>query len=122
VNAAASEAFSRQLRLTRASDFQQVFNNNFRRGDACITLLIGRIAGDRPRLGFAIARKQIPSAVRRNQLKRLFRESFRKNQYRLPPRDMVVMVRRQILEKETAEIRATLEQHWNSIIEQCANS
>ena len=122
MNEAVSESFSRQLRLTRAIDFQQVFKNNFRRGDASITILIGRKAGDRPRLGFAIARKQISTAVKRNQLKRLFRESFRRNQYRLPPRDMVVMVRREILERETAQIRAELEQHWNSIIEQCANS
>jgi ribonuclease P protein component len=121
VDSAVSESFSRQLRLTRAIDFQQVFKNNFRRGDASITILIGKKAGDRPRLGFAIARKQVPTAVKRNQLKRLFRESFRKNQHRLPPRDMVVMVRRDILEKETAQIRAALEQHWNSIIEQCEN-
>ena len=122
VDDTASESFPRQLRLTRANDFQQVFKNNIRRGDASLTILIGKKAGDRPRLGFAIARKQVPTAVARNRLKRLFRESFRRNQHRLPPRDMVIMVRREILSKGTAQIRAALEQHWNSIIEQCANS
>ena len=119
---AASESFPRQLRLTRANDFQRVFKNNIRRGDASITILIGKQAGDRPRLGFAIARKQVPTAVKRNRLKRLFRESFRRNQHRLPPRDVVIMVRREILDRDTAQIRAALEQHWNSIIEQCAKS
>ena len=117
-----SESFPRQLRLTRAIDFQQVFKNNIRRGDAHITILVGKKTGDCPRLGFAIARKQVPKAVQRNTLKRMFRESFRKNRHRLPPRDMVVMVKRGILVIEPARIRAALEQHWDSIIEQCENS
>ncbi len=117
-----SESFPRRLKLTRAIDFQQVFKNNIRRSDAWMTILVAKNPGDCPRLGFAIARKQIPRAVKRNALKRLFRESFRRNQHRLPARDMVVMVRREILAAEPAEIRKALEQHWNSIIKQCENS
>ena len=118
----AGESFPVRLRLTRASDFQQVFKNNFRRRDNCLTILVGNKAGSEPRLGFAIARKQVPRAVRRNALKRLFRESFRKNRYRLPPRDMVIMVRTEILSLPPAEIRNRLERHWNGIIEQCEKS
>jgi ribonuclease P protein component len=117
-----SESFPRSLRLTRAIDFQQVFKSNNRRSDAGITILIGNSAGACPRLGFAIARKQIQKAVQRNILKRLFRESFRKNQHRLPSRDMVIMVRREILLTERVKLKARLEQHWNSIIKQCENS
>ena len=117
-----SETFHRSQRLTRAIDFQQVFKNNFRRGDASITILVGKKTGNCPRLGFAIARKQIQSAVKRNALKRLFRESFRRQQHQLPARDLVIMVRREILLNETAQIRATMDQHWNSIIKTCENS
>jgi len=117
-----SESFPRRLRLTRAVDFQQVFKNNIRRSDACITILVANKSGECPRLGFAIARKQVPTAVKRNVLKRLFRESFRRNQFRLPARDMVIMVRREILAAKPAEIRTALDQHWNSIIKQCENS
>lgn len=119
---AAGESFPRRLRLTRAIDFQQVFKNNIRRGDECITILVGTLKGENPRLGFAIARKQVARAVKRNALKRLFRESFRKNRHRLPARDMVIMVRREILEAGPAQIRARLERHWDSIIEQCEKS
>ncbi|CAD7846713.1 MAG: hypothetical protein [Olavius algarvensis Gamma 3 endosymbiont] len=52
----------------------------------------------------------------------MFRESFRRNQHRLPARDMVIMVRREILEVEPAKIRNALDQHWNSIIKQCEKS
>lgn len=119
---AVNESFPRLLRLTRASDYQQVFKNNFRCGDDCITILVGNREGDVPRIGFAIARKQIARAVKRNALKRLFRESFRTNRQRLPARDMVIMVRRQILAQRPAEIRASLQRHWDGIIEQCEKS
>ncbi len=87
-----------------------------------MTILVGANPGKQPRLGFAIARKQVSKAVRRNALKRLFRESFRRNRHRLPPRDMVIMVRREILEAEPVAVREALEQHWNSIIELCEKS
>lgn len=122
VAADASESFPRRLRLTRASEFKQVFQDNFRCADACITILIGRKKGENPRLGFAIARKQVPGAVGRNRLKRLFRESFRKAQHRLPARDLVIMVKRDIVLVGPEKIRAALDQHWNSIIKQCEKS
>ena len=87
-----------------------------------MTILVGTGTGDCPRLGFAIARKQVARAVMRNALKRLFRESFRRNRHRLPARDMVIMVRREILSVRPAELRASLEKHWNGIIEQCEKS
>lgn len=117
-----SESFSRRLRLTQAKEFQRVFNNNFRRGDRWMTILVGKTRGENPRLGFAIARKQVPKAVRRNALKRFFRESFRRNRHRLPSRDMVIMVRREIQDADSPGLRAALDQHWNSIIEQCEKS
>jgi ribonuclease P protein component len=117
-----STAFPRRLRLTRSFEFQQVFKNNTRCADTGMTILVGKRQGESPRLGFAIARKQIPTAVRRNRLKRLFRESFRKAQHRLPAHDLVIMVKREILSSEPEQIRAAVEKHWKSIIRQCEKS
>ena len=116
------ESFPRRLRLVRAAEFRQIFNNNKRVDDASITILVGNSVGAGPRLGFAIARKQIQKAVLRNRFKRIFRESFRKNQHRLPARDMVIMVRRSIMSIDSAQLISNLEEHWNSVIEQCENS
>jgi len=116
------ESFPRQLRLVRAAQFRQIFNNNKRVDDASITILVGNQVGTCPRLGFAIARKQIQKAVLRNRLKRIFRESFRKNQHRLPARDMVIMVRRSIMSIDSAQLISNLDKHWTSVIKQCENS
>ncbi len=115
----AEETFPRQLRLTCADEFRQVFQNNFRQSDAGITILVGKKYGQSPRLGFAIAKKQIPKAVQRNRLKRVFRESFRKNQHRLPTHDMVIMVRRSILNFDRSQLNISLDKHWNGVIKQC---
>ena len=88
-------------------------------GDAGITILVSAHTAENPRIGFAIAKKQIKQAVDRNGLKRIFRESFRRNQHRLPARDLVVMVRKQILLSDSAQLRANLDKHWDSIISRC---
>ena len=115
----ATESFPRQLRLTKADEFRRVFNKNIRLGDSGITLLVSAHISDNPRIGFAIAKKQIKKAVQRNGLKRIFRESFRKNQHRLPPRDLVVMVRKEILLNDSIQLNASLDKHWDSIIKRC---
>ncbi|MCP3687846.1 MAG: ribonuclease P protein component [Gammaproteobacteria bacterium] len=116
------EAFPRRSRLTRAVDFRQVFRKNYRLGDDGITILLGKLPGSTARIGFAIARKQIPKAVQRNRLKRIFRESFRRNHHRLPARDLVIMVRKPILNVEPALLKGCLEKHWNSVIKLCEKS
>ena len=118
-----AESFPRRLRLTTANDFRLVFNDNFRVGDDCITILVKKEESmPEPRLGFAIAKKQIARAVERNRLKRIFRESFRTNQHRLPPNDMVIMVRKNILTIDNVQLLGSLEKHWNYVIKRCAKS
>ncbi|MFT6843137.1 MAG: ribonuclease P protein component [Psychroserpens sp.] len=116
----ASESFQRKSRLTTAADFRHVFSKNLRLSDSGITILIGAHTGEKPRIGFAIAKKQIKKAVHRNGLKRIFRESFRRNQHRLPARDIVVMVRKQILLSDSMQLKASLDKHWNNIINRCS--
>ncbi len=117
------EGFGRERRLTRARDYSQVFADNFRCGDRQFTLLVRQRDDEgSARLGLAVAKKQIRRAVDRNRLKRIIRESFRRNRSSLPPVDIVVMVRRPVLELEQAEIFSRLQRLWHKIIERCENS
>jgi ribonuclease P protein component len=45
------------------------------------------------RLGMAISAKLVRSAVRRNRIRRVIRETFRMHQHRLPAVDLFVVVR-----------------------------
>lgn len=68
-----------------------------------------------PRLGLAIATRTFGSAVARNVVKRLTRESFRINQHELPPVDVMVSARDAARQAQPSDLRASLEKHWKNI-------
>jgi len=71
------------------------------------------------RLGLAIARKHVKTAVARNRIKRLIRESFRHAQHRLSGIDLVVTLRRDASGLSNQEIFQRLEKHWQHIKRLC---
>ncbi len=89
-------------------------------GDALFSVL-GRSNGlGVPRLGLAISVKTAGTAVRRNRIKRAARETFRIIQHDLSGTDVVVMARRGITTRTSAEMRASLEKLFRSISKKCA--
>ena len=73
-----------------------------------------------PRLGLAVSKKAAGCNVRRNELKRLIRESFRHAQSTLPPLDLVVITRHGSRDASGSEMRTSLEGHWRRIVQKCA--
>ena len=71
-----------------------------------------------PRLGLSIATRTFGTAVARNRIKRLTRESFRLNQHSLPPVDVTVSAREAARLAKAADLRSSLELHWKSITQQ----
>jgi ribonuclease P protein component len=72
-----------------------------------------------PRLGLSIATRTFGTAVARNRIKRLTRESFRLNQHSLPPVDVAVSAREAARQASPRELRASLEKHWQAIKQRC---
>jgi ribonuclease P protein component len=68
-----------------------------------------------PRLGLAIATRVFGSAVARNRIKRLARESFRLNQQSLPAVDVPVTALDAARRAAPRELRASLDKHWKTI-------
>jgi ribonuclease P protein component len=49
-----------------------------------------------PRLGIVVGKKNLPSAVDRNALKRIVREAFRERRSVLPPCDIMIRLRQSL--------------------------
>ncbi len=67
------------------------------------------------RLGLAIAKKHVRRAVGRNRIKRLARESFRRQQDTLKGLDIVVLAKPGIEKADNPTLFASLQQHWKRL-------
>lgn len=64
------------------------------------------------RLGLAVGRKNIRSAVDRNRIKRVIRESFRHTQGSLDALDLVVIAKIGAGQARNMELYNALRKHW----------
>lgn len=117
----ASLPFPRELRLLKPGDFSAVFAHPIRIGNRAFTILARANQLSTPRLGLAVAKKQVKRAVDRNLIKRKVRESFRLHQHKLPEFDFVVMVRRDIAHMDRKEIDSAVNHVWRKAIKVCKN-
>lgn len=118
-----TKRFPRRVRLTEAEDYQRVFKGcGYRLNNSWMTVLASPNQQPHPRLGLAISRKVARSAVARNRIKRVIRESFRHWQTRLGPLDIVILGRGGISARTTRELDSSLEKLWLKLIEKCAGS
>jgi ribonuclease P protein component len=101
--------------LHQPAEFRQVRQRGKRFADAFFNLSVLVNQQSCPRLGLAIATRTFGSAVARNRIKRLTRESFRLNQYALPPVDVTVAARDAARLAGSSTLRASLSKHWKSI-------
>lgn len=85
------QTFHRLLRLQTSADFQKVWKTGKRVSVPCLAIISCANKLGYPRLGMNIPKKNIRSAVDRNRLRRLARETFRIRQDKLDSRDIVVI-------------------------------
>lgn len=115
-------SFPRTARLCLPSEFNHVFRNGGRSSDACFVVLACGNGGKSARLGVAVAKKAVAAASQRARIKRVVRESFRLDRSQLPAVDIVVQARGGSAARENAELRASLDWHWQEVIKRCKES
>ena len=112
--------FPSALRLKKPAEYKKVFAKPIKSSDTYFTLLAIRNDFDHPRLGLAIAKKNIRKAVHRNVIKRTVRENFRLQQHNLGNIDIVVLARREAVDAPLELLRKSLEKHWLRLESRCA--
>lgn len=110
--AAENYGFPDECRLKTPADFQKVFVNPVKSTDRYFTLLAVRNDLEHPRLGLAIAKKNVKKAVTRNLIKRTVRENFRLRRQAIKNLDIVVLARREAADASSPILRKSLDRHW----------
>lgn len=98
-------------RLLTAADYRRVFEQpDAKAGQRELLVLARHNTLSHHRLGLAIAKKHVPLAVNRNQIKRIAREQFRHLQSAQPALDIVILTRPGARDATRAGLRKALEQ------------
>lgn len=114
--------FPRRARMAGQQAFANVFAQPAKSSDRYFTVLARANGLAYPRLGLAISRKVARSAVARNRIKRIVRESFRSQQSQLGGLDWVVMGRAGLTAQTNPVLFAALQRHWQRLAPPCAPS
>jgi len=104
-------------KLKHPREYRAVFAHGARIGAGCFLIIAHRNGLDFARLGLGIAKRQVPTAVARNRLKRVIRESFRANAPTLKGYDIVVLARRPASALSKREVREQLSGSWDKVPE-----
>jgi ribonuclease P protein component len=92
----AGESLSASERVRRRPEFERIYNQGARINGRFMTVFVLPNGGNRPRFGVAATRK-LGSAVKRNRVKRLSRELFRRHKV-AAGLDIVIVPRREMLD------------------------
>jgi len=109
--------FAKQLRLNQAADFRRLFRAGKKLNTQYFAIYSCPNQLSNPRLGLVIAKKTVRSAVKRNQFKRISRESFRLRQAGFAGLDIMIVTYKGIDELDKTQLRLQLERGWSRLID-----
>lgn len=89
-----------------------MFKDGRRSADQLFTVLFRNSALDHARLGMTASAKRLRTAVSRNRIRRLVRESFRHAERRMAGLDIVVLIKEPAGKANNGIIFASLDAHW----------
>ena len=104
--------FSQNDRLVTSKDYQDVFAKAIKSADSAYTVLAKPNSRSGPRLGVIVSKKNVPTAVARNRLKRIVRESFRTHKDIINAFDVVVICKSNSARTLNEKLFKQLQRHW----------
>lgn len=113
--------FCKNRRLLKASEFKEVFDHNkIKVAHPAFLLLASPTNYHQSRLGLVVGKKNIPTAVGRNQVKRVVRETFRQQHFPLSL-DIVFLARKDAINFNSQQLALLLDQCWGRLQQRCRN-
>ena len=113
--------FHRSRRMVRGAEFQRAYRQGARARGQILTVVAVPNGLGHPRLGLSVGKKIWKSAVKRNRVRRVFREAFRTEQHELPAGfDLVLIPAAPRLEPRLEATRAELVRLAHEAAERCA--
>lgn len=95
------------LRIRQRKEFEQAFRHKSLNNKWFSIHIVDRNQ-EFARLGMVVSKRTMAKSVSRNFAKRLIRETFRQNLFRLPALDFVVRTRRSLSKDSSSEARSAL--------------
>ena len=103
------QTFGKEERVRKRQDYLRIYEHGTRRYSQRFTIITCRNPSGIRRLGMTVSKKA-GNAVQRNRIKRLLREFFRLNKFRLPAaQDIVIIAKKGILPLAYNDVRTELE-------------
>ncbi|SNT71105.1 ribonuclease P protein component [Psychrobacter sp. LV10R520-6] len=97
--------FTKEQRLLTPAAFREVFDAPERKlHQSHLMAFVRSNTHDQPRIGMAITKRKVPTAVTRNLIKRKIREQFRGQAYKLENKDIVFIIKRSIKDLDKKEL------------------
>ncbi len=107
--------FPRNHRLITKAEFKNIFDKSHKVNQRYLLALFKPNQKPYARLGLVIGKKVANSAVARNRIKRVIRESFRLTQDKLSGLDIIVIGRHQCDTLNKMELRKGIDRLWENL-------
>lgn len=108
--------FPREHRLITKFDFNNLFNKSRKISQQNLVLIVKTNSKEQARLGLVVGKKTAKSAVVRNRIKRVIRESFRKVHNQLKKVDIIVIARKPCEKLNKEKIRESIDKLWEKLL------
>ena len=112
-----AQGFPRQARLTQAKEFETILRRpelRLRAGPLRLNAVFNRM--QRARLGLVVGKKAVPRAHKRNRIKRILRDRFRRGCDQLGALDIVIRVAGPV---KPSDLDGYLDRLFAEIVEKC---